>query len=200
MAFEYFNEAELRALPQMSDTVVYTTARCDAAAAYVVGVIEGCTKTSFIARTVTDERHDGGTYGVLLEKPYVLSVTSATESGTAVADTLRVRHGVLRRYAGATATTPRYWAAGFDNITVTYQAGYTAAAPADLKEAALKATRAHLLATNSNATIDDRRTSMNTEMGTINFVIAGEDRPFGYPEIDAVVMRYKRQLNTVVYP
>ena len=40
MAFEYFTEAELRALPHMSDTTKFTTARCDAAAAYIVGIIE----------------------------------------------------------------------------------------------------------------------------------------------------------------
>lgn len=198
MALEYFTEAELRALPQMSDEVTYTDARIDAAAAYVVGVIEGACKTSFIARTVTGERHDGGGYAIILDKQHVLSVTSATESGTAVTDILRVRHGVVRRYSAATSTTPNRWPDGCENIAVTYQAGHSSTPPADLKEAALKATRAHLLATNSNATIDDRRTSMNTEMGTINYVIAGEDRPFGYPEIDAVVMRYARQLNTVV--
>lgn len=197
---EYFTLTELNALPNMGEGR-YTDARKEAAAAYVVGIIERVVKTSFIARTVTDERYDGGSYGILLKKPHVLSVTSATENGVAVTDTLRVSSGILRRFSSATATTPARWSSGIDNITVTYEAGYTSTVPADIKEAALLATRWRLIASNSNSDMNARQTSMTNDMGgTTSYAVAGVERPTGYPEVDAVIMGYARALNTVTYP
>lgn len=195
MALEYFTEAELRAVPQMSDAVTYKLARVEAAEAYIVDIIERVIGTSFIARTVTDEVHDGGGFSIRLNAPYVLSVTSATENGVAVTSALSVVRGVAQKYATG-ASAPTRWADGCRSVKITYQAGYSAAVPGDIKEAALKGTRAHLLATNSNAGVDDRRTSMNTELGTIQYVVAGEDRPTGYPEVDAVIMGYLARLGT----
>lgn len=194
---EYFLLTELRALPQMSDTTTYTEARCLAAAAYITAIIEREVGTSFVSRTVTGEVHDGGTYDIVLNKPHVLSVTSATEDGAAVTDVLRVKSGIVRKFSSASSYTPGYWAAGTGNVAVTYAAGYCVLAdiPKDIKEAAMKGTRAHLLATNSNAAIDDRRTSMNTEQGQVQFVIAGEKRPTGYPEVDAVILGWKARLD-----
>lgn len=197
---EYFTLVELNALPNMGEGR-YTDARKEAAAAYIVGIIERVVKTSFIARTVTDERHDGGSYGILLNKPYVLSVTSATENGVAVTDILRASDGILRRFATASSTTPSYWSAGVENITVTYEAGYSSTVPADIKEAALLATRWRLMASNSNSDMNARQTSMTNDLGgTTSFAVAGVDRPTGYPEVDAVIMGYARSLNTVTYP
>lgn len=191
---DYFTLAELRALPEMSDAATYTDARIEAAAAYVVAIIEREVGTSFVARTVTNEMHDGGADVIVLDSPYVLSVTSVTEDGVAVTDTLRAPDGVLRRFLPNTYT-PSYWTGGSGNVLVTYQAGYSTTPPADIKEAALLATRARLLETNSNAGIDDRRTSVNTDMGVINYVVAGENRPTGYPQADAVILGWKRRLN-----
>lgn len=193
MAIDYFTEAELRALPQMDDAVKYTTARVEAAAAYVTAVIERVVGASFVARTVAGEVHDGGRYGIVLKQPHVLSVTSATEDGVSVADTLSVRGGVLYKFA-AGSYSPVCWTDGSRNVSVTYQAGYSSTPPADIKEAALKATRAHLLATNSNAAIVDRQTSITNENGTIQFVIAGAEQPLGYPEVDAVIVGWRNRL------
>lgn len=194
---EYFLLSELRALPQMSDTATYTEARCLAAAAYITAIIEREVGASFVSRAVSGEIHDGGRYEIVLKKPHVLSVTSATEDGVAVTDTLRVKSGIVRKFSSATSYTPGYWAAGMGNVAITYAAGYCVLAdiPKDIKEAAIQGTRARLLATNSNAGIDDRRTSMNTEVGTVNYVIAGEDRPTGYPEVDAVILGWKARLD-----
>lgn len=191
---EYFTLAELRALPEMDDTSRYTEARCLAAAAYVTSIIERETGTSFIARTVSGEIHDGGTYDIALRKPFVISVTSATEDGVAVTDTLRAPKGVLRKFSSG-SYSPNLWADGVGNVSVTYQAGYSSAVPGDLKEAALQATRARLLTMDSQAGVEDRRTSLSTDSGTIQFVIAGEDRPTGYPEVDAVILGWKRKLD-----
>lgn len=189
---EYFTLGELRAFPDVSSAVTYPDARVNAAEAYVVGILEREVGTSFIARTVTDERHNGGDYTIALKKPWVLSVTSATENGVTVTDTLRVQDGVLQRING-TSLVP--WAAGYGNVLVTYQAGYTSTVPGDVKEQVLKATRAHLLATGANSIANDRRTSRSTDIGTDQFVVAGGDRPSGYPEFDALIAGYKH-LNT----
>jgi hypothetical protein len=205
VALEYFTEAELRALPQMSDTAVYTTARIDAAAAYMVSIFERFCGVSFISRSAT-ETYSGTdanqhARSIVLARRRPIAVTALTQDGTAftageIAE-LKVSGGVVRRYLAGTVT-PYAWNEGIDNLVVTYTAGFSAV-PGDVKEAALKGTRAHLLATNSNATLDDRRTSMNTEMGTVNYVIAGEDRPTGYPEVDAVLLGYRASRSPLVF-
>jgi len=78
---------------------------------------------------------------------------------------------------------------------VTYQAGYSATVPDDIREAAMQATRARLMETATNTGVDDRRTSLSNDMGTISFVIAGEGRPTGYPVVDEVIMGWKRKLD-----
>ncbi len=191
---DYFTLAELAALPNMGEPK-YADARKEAAAAYIVGIIEREVQTSFIARTVADERHDGGRDGIVLRNPYVLSVTSATENGAAVTDTLRVVNGVLRRFSSSTTFSPITWSSGTGNVGVTYQAGYSTTAPADIKEAALLATRWRLLASNSNSDMNARQTSMTNDMGgTIQYAVAGTDRPTGYPEVDAVIIGWRDRL------
>lgn len=195
MALEYFTAAELNALPNMSEAR-YSTARKEAAAAWAVEIIEREVGTSFIARTVTDEIHDGGGDAIVLDSPYVLSVTSATEDGVAVTDTLRVRDGVLRRFSGASSFTATRWAAGSGNVAVTYEAGYSETVPADVKEAALQATRWRLMATNSNSDLNARQTSITNEMGgTVSFAVAGPGRPTGYPDVDAVIVGWRDRLD-----
>ena len=197
MAFEYFTEAELRALPDMDDTTVYTAARISAAHDYVVEVIERVVGTSFTARTVTSELHDGGVYGIALERPYVLSATSATENGVAVTDDLRVRGGgVLYRF-GAGSYQPGAWVGGWGNVAVTYQAGYSSTPPGDIKEAALLAAREHLLATDSTAGVDERYTQMTTEAGTATMAVDDAERPFGIPKVDAIVSGWAARLDVM---
>jgi len=96
---DYFTLAAFRLLPDMSNTTKYPDANVLAAAQYVTAIIEREVGTSFIARTVTGELHDGGRQEIPLRRAYVLSVTSATEDGVAVTDTLRATSGVLRRFA-----------------------------------------------------------------------------------------------------
>lgn len=191
----YFTEAELRDLPQMSDTTKYTTVRVTAARNWIEGVIERKVGTSFVAQTVTDEVHDGGVYSIALHSALVLSVTSATENGVAVTDTLSVKGGVLERFA-AGATIPSAWATGCRNIKVTYQSGYSATPPADIKEAALSAARDWLLRRYGAQGASDRAISLQTEMGNIVYATASDkhDRPTGIPDVDAVIMGWVNDL------
>lgn len=195
MAIDYFTLAEFRTLPDMSSVASYSDAAVESAAAFITAVIEREVDASFVARTVTDESHDGGGYAVVLRRPFVLSVTSATEDGVAVTDTLRVRNGVVRKFTAGTYT-PLLWAEGTGNVAVTYSAGYSSTPPSDIKEAAMWGTRARLLDTASNATVTDRKRSVtNTEGGTTEYVIAGADRPTGYPSVDAVIIGWRNRLN-----
>lgn len=197
MAFEYFTEAELRALPDMDDTTVYTAARVSAAHDFVVGIIERRVGTSFVSRTVTAEVHDGGAYGIALDRPYVLSATSATENGVAVTDTLTVRGGgVLYKFASG-AYQPTIWTEGMANVSVTYAAGYSSTPPADIKEAALIAARDHLLATDSTASVDDRYTQVTNEAGTASLAVDDDDHPFGLPRVDAVIVGWANRLDVL---
>jgi hypothetical protein len=193
MALEYFTEAELKALPDMSGE---STARITAAGEWAVGVIEREVGTSFVARTVTDEIHDGGSDHIILREPHALTVTSATQNGVAVTDVLRLRAGILRKFSGATSFAPMAWAAGCGNVSVTYQAGYSATPPSDIKEAALAATRWHLLEGRASNVTSPRQTSITNEQGgTVNFAVAGSDRPTGYPDVDAVIVGWRKRLH-----
>jgi hypothetical protein len=192
---EYFTLPELRALPHVGDTDVYTDARCEAAAAWAVALIEREVGASFVVRE-HEETHDGGRSEIVLGRPHALNTPApeATEDGVAVTDDLRVKSGVLRRFS-AGSWTPITWASGVGNVAVTYSAGYSSAPPADVKEAALLLTRLHLLETDSHAATDARTTQRTNEMGgTTTYAVAGADRPTGYPAIDAVIVAWRNKL------
>ena len=194
---DYFTLAELRALPDMSDTATYPDAAAESAAAYITAIIEREVGTSFVSRTVADEPHDGGGRAVILRSPYVISVTSATESGVSVTDSLTVRNGILQRFA-AGSYTPASWLHGVGNVMVSYVAGYSTTPPADIKEAALQGTRLRLLTNAAGSSQAARQVSTTNEVGgTVTYVIAGPDRPTGFPEVDAVIMGWKRRLHVV---
>jgi len=195
VAFDYFTLVEFRALPDMNDTAKYPDARVQASAEYIVGVMEREVSTSFIARTVTGEVHDGGYYEIILRKGHVLSVTSATENGVAITDNLRVQSGIVTRHPSSTDATLLPFASGTRNIAVTYQAGHSSTVAADTKEAAMRATRAYLLETSSSAGVTDRRSTITNEAGTTTYVLAGKDHPTGYPMVDAVIIGWRDKLS-----
>lgn len=187
----YFTTAELGALPDMER---FDSERLEAAHDWIVGVIERECGTSFVAETVTDEKVTGdGSLALRLSRPYVLSVTSVTVDGAAVATpgtTLYAEHGYLYYADGATgwtASTPR-------NVSVTYTAGYSAVPPTDLKEAAMRAARYWLLTGNDWSAADSRSTGISNEFGNITLSVAGEGRPTGLPDVDATIMAWARKV------
>lgn len=199
MALEYFSIGEFRALPHMGDTAKYPDARVEAVAARVVAVAEGSAGVSFIPREHIDVKsgtraNQASGYAIVLVKRRPFEVTALTQSGVTLSPAelseLKVVGGVVRWYAGG-GTVPSPWEDGVDNIVVTYHAGYETV-PADIKEAVMQATRSLLLSGAANSALDARRTSLTTEAGTINFVVPGEGRPTGFPEVDEVLQRYRR--------
>lgn len=188
---DYFTLTEFRQLPDMDDTNQYPDDRVLAAAAYITGVIEREVGTSFIPRTATETFDGTAGDDIVLASHYVRSVTSATVDGVALVDTLDAPYGIVRHRTGNTSVS---WTTGLGNVVVTYVYGYSATPPADIKEAALRGTRAYLLETSSRAGVTDRRSSVTNEQGTVSYVIAGRDNPTGYPMVDAVIIGWRDRL------
>lgn len=168
---EYFTLDEFRELTSMDDVAKYSDATIERVAAYVVAVIERVVGTSFVPRTFTRVMPEvNGT--LVPTTPYILEILSTTGDSS-----------------GFSAFS------GTRDVTVTYAGGYSETPPADIKEAAMQATRARVLDTASNAQINDRTSQMTNEAGgTTTFVLPGLDRPTGYPDVDAVILGYRRRL------
>lgn len=195
---DYFTLASFRdEMPDMDNATTYPDARVLRAAKHITAIIEREVGTSFIARTATAEKHNGGTAAIILRKAFPIEVDSATENGVTVTDSLAIVNGILRRYSTG-SFVPVTWTWGVGNVAVTYTHGYTstlADVPGDIAEAAMQGTRSYLLEHSSNSSVLDRRSSMTNEVGTTSFVLAGEERPTGYPEVDAVIVGWRKRLN-----
>lgn len=201
----YFTEAELRDLPQMNDATKYPTARVTAARNWIEGVIERKVGTSFEARSFTetvggDEANCRG--GILLSRPYVISVTAVTSNGVAftagqLAEITINPAGLLIRRTAGSYGAGEAWDTGVENIAITYTAGYSTTPPVDIKEAALTAARDWLLRRYQQQGASDRAVSLQTEMGNITYASASDkhDRPTGIPDVDAVIMGWVARLD-----
>lgn len=188
---DYFTLLELRALPDVSNTTKYPNDRVEAVAAKFVEIIEREVGTAFIERLAT-ETYDGGEWAIVPMKAHPREIVAATENGVDITASVAVKDGTLVKLSGYSLSR---WASGVQNIEVTYSYGYAAEPPADIKEQALQATRLHLMSTSSTNWQNSRQTSMSTEMGVLGFVVAGPDRPTGYPELDAVIIGWRDRLN-----
>lgn len=184
----YFSLSELRALPQMSDTSRYPDDRLVAARDYVEALIERVCRTSFIARTKTatvTNPYGGSSSLLMLPDSWVLSVTSGTLDGVALdVSTLRVSSGVVYR---ASTSWPGYGS----TFTLTYQAGWSEQCPPDLKEAALTAARARLVAVDGRSGVPANALSISNEFGNVQLATPGPMTPTGIPDADAVIMGYR---------
>lgn len=182
MALTYFTLAQLRDLPDVSDGAKYPDARVTSVGEYVEATIERVVGTSFVARTWTDEEHYlGSRYAdrLTLRHPHVRSVISLEVDGLADGDAVDYESSVVRKTAGGG------WSGRL--VVITYTAGYSVTPPADIREAALWATRHRLMTTGRDSAWTGRQTQMNTEQGSVQFAPSGADRPFGLPDVDAVV-------------
>lgn len=84
--------------------------------------IEADLRRAIMPRTVVETYDGHGSNVLILRSMPVLSVTSIVENGTAVTD-YSVRNDAGLLYRG-TAPAAAAWSAGWQNITVTYRAGY----------------------------------------------------------------------------
>jgi hypothetical protein len=181
----YFEIAELREIPDVSDPVKFPDARLTAARAWIEAIIERHVGTSFVDRARV-RTVDGDGRSSLLLPGYARSVTSVTVSGLAVTEFVLSSAGILTLTAGT-------FTYGTQNVVVTYIENATpAGVPEDLKWAALEAARYKLKERDSR--ISSRTLSeFDGEGGTTRFAIPSEDRPTGLPDVDAVINGYRAE-------
>ncbi|MGH9460372.1 MAG: hypothetical protein ACRD1X_04090 [Vicinamibacteria bacterium] len=201
MALDYFTLTELRALPDVSNTTKYSDAQLTAAGEWVQGIIERECQTSFVARSTTetlngdDQEVDGG---LKLSTPWILNVTAVTSNGVAFTAPqlaeVKVKSGVAFRRAAGDFTGFISWDLGARNIVITYDGGYSAAPPSDLKSAALQAARYRAIKAVSGAGISDRAITITNEMGNIQLSTPGKNHPTGLPEVDEVIIGWRDKL------
>lgn len=181
MGAHYVSLADVRALDGLSDTSKYPLARLAEVRSWFADKVEGTCGLSFVprfGRVVLDG--DDSTW-LLLPHLHVRSLQSVHIDGVAVTpltDWHPYDSGKIARDDGGT------FPAGVGNVIVQYEHGLDVP-PESLREAALVAIRYKLLGDNSG--IPDWATSLSTEGGTISGPRAGPGRPFGIPEVDAVV-------------
>ncbi|HYJ69629.1 MAG TPA: hypothetical protein VEX15_18405 [Nocardioidaceae bacterium] len=201
MALTYFTIAEFRSLPDMDSTARYPDAKLTAAGEWIESVIEREVGTSFAARSRTetlngDDQCDGG---LKLATPYVLSVTAVTSNGVVFGvpelAEVSVRDGIAFRRPAGTYVGFTAWDYGFRNIVITYNGGYSATPPSDVKDAALQAARYRVIRTTTGGGLTDRAISTSNEMGTTQLAIAGMNRPTGLPDVDSVICGWRDKLN-----
>jgi hypothetical protein len=185
---DYFTTAAVVALP---DCAGFVEADILAAAAYFVEIVEREVGRPFIPRTYTETFSGCGSRTLVLAHANVRSLTSVTVDGVSVTTTLLSSASGVLRYLDGTA-----WSSVQpSNVVVTYVAGKYATCPADIKDAVLQATRDRLLGQTDAAGIDIRRTSQSNELGgTTTYVLPGEKRPTGYPDLDALIASYSRNV------
>lgn len=192
---DYFTLVEFRLLPDCGGSA-FTDAQILAAAAYFTTIVEREVKRPFIPRTYTDTLDGNGRTGLVLTHPNVRSLTSVTVSGVAVTvGNLTATSGVLRysTSGGGELTT---WTSGTSNVVAVYTAGDFATCPPDVKDAVMWATRDRLLSQGDQNGVDIRRTSITTDYGTTSYVLPGANSPTGYPDLDALIASYRRNVST----
>lgn len=186
----YLTVAQVRALPNLSDTAKFTDAEITAAIDWFEVTFEDYTGVAWAPRTVTGERHWGTGDLLILDhlKPRTVSaLRTYTDATTTVAYTvaeladLRVEpSGVLRRHSLG------WFTSSYGLIAVDYTHGYDAPT-SDIVEAAKVAIRDHLIVDYQA----NRQYAVSTEAGIVRTSTPDADagRPFGIPEVDVVANR-----------
>lgn len=201
-----FTTAEARAFNggQLQDPVSFPTADITTAEARIQAEFTRLCGVAFVA-TSTTEALDGvysDTIRVNLHNPLrempqrAISVTAAAIDGVALtatelADLACYPSGkVIRKTLG-------YWYGASPNrrnVSITYSHGY-ATVPPDITRAALIVACAQLVPTDISA----RATSYSDGMMTYQLTYAGSwPHPFGIPEVDAILERFRENAGGVV--
>lgn len=184
----YFELAALRARPGMERVDRYSPAALVDARHWAEDLAERVTHTSFVERfhleTITGSWDSND---VALYKPWGRELIAVLVDGTAVDNaTLSVTGG------WTTATAPT-WPDG-TNATIAYTAAHELAPPVDLRDALIEAARWHLITTLGGSAIPPNSTTVQaTPGGSIATGTADIDHPTGIPDVDAVLLDYRRR-------
>lgn len=182
----YVAVAEVRALPKLNDVVKYPLAVIEDALRSAEALIERYTGVAFVRR-YRRESVDTMAYSVEVSVSGhpVRKVLSADYDGVSqtVATWLVFDHGAIGLPQG-------YHFPNGSLVNVAYEYGYDTP-PEDLKRAVLMLVRAWLLEDQSR--IPDRSTGTRNEFGDVTWsVINNREHPTGIPEVDAILVGYKR--------
>lgn len=172
--------ADIRAQKNLDSAAKFTTAELADARAWFEDLAEEHCGVAFAPRYHRDVLDGDGCSTALLSKLYprqLIGVTVddvvETTTGWALYD-----HGEVRRPTGT-------FTCGDRNVSIAYEHGHQRA-PAQLRTAALIAIRDRLLDDETGR----RQLSVTNEFGgTTRYAVAGDDRPTGIPEVDAVLNR-----------
>lgn len=183
----YVTLAEIRALPNLSDTAKFTNAEIAAAIDWFETTFEDATGVAWVPRTVTERLNGAGKTDLLLGHlfPRTITAGSITTGGVVtaltapeLADLIVYDHGqVVRLSLGS-------WPLGHRNVSITYSHGFSSPPP-DVVEAAKVAVRAKLVDDQTG----NRVFAVQTEAGIIRSSAPGADRPFGIPFVDEIAKR-----------
>lgn len=186
----YFRVDEARSRGPIDST--YTDDEIAAMRSAVEDKIEANIGTSFVSRLVAEKKSGGGEAFVRLDSPYVGEIVKVTEDGVDITAQVVLDGQYLWRSA-----SQDIWAWGVRNIEVVYEAGWSTSPPADIVTAAIEATRHEVVRARRQGSPTGVVT-IGTEVGTLRMAVAGLEHPFGYPEVDATVLRWAKRLRTVL--
>lgn len=203
----YFELAELRAMNDMS-AVTYPTERLRAARQWIEFIIDKEVNASFVRRYSRDNFNFArdpfvatGNIGIdiqpyrafTLREQYAKAILSLSVAGVALtapqlaAITVDPVNRIVRLDGGP-------WSYGYGVVDVRYEAAFTDTCPSDLHDVSLQAARWHLISTDGASGIPNRATSITNDLGNIQLSTAGNRRPTGIPDVDAVIMAYADQV------
>lgn len=179
----FFTIAQLRAESDRFTEANYPDATLEKARGWIETLAERHIGVAFVPTLAVETVTTVVGEPVALSRWPVTALTSATVDGSAK-DT---SSWTVRRYG----FVEDHQLAGDTDVAVIYEHGFDQPPP-DLLDACLQAAagRAKEL---SNRTIPERASVLTTDVGTFSLALASEDRPTGYPAVDAVLNGYRRR-------
>lgn len=179
-----FTVADFRAFEgaKFANTSTWPTARIEEAREQAEEELETWCEVAFVPRGHREMLLGDGTADLWLSKKRVRAVLSATVDGSAVAVGDLTLWGQDGRVVHPTTWTD-------DGVVVVHYTHGWDACPAPVKRALMLLAMDKLVPSN----IEDRTITFTDELGTRQLAVAGRERPFGIPEVDAVAWKYQEQ-------
>lgn len=188
----YFDLDDLRVRADIGDEMAHSNERLETARCDAEDLVRQYLHTDMVGVFRSDLVHGSGTKYMYLPD-YARSVRQVTIDGTAI-DLAGVdveAHGVLVR--------PDLWtksSTGQANIRRRWIAGYDDQPDERLRAALITYGRWRLLEAKDEG-MPAGATRIDTQVGALQIAIATPDRPTGIPQVDAVIMDWRRRLGVV---
>lgn len=176
-----FTVSELRGLDkELSDVTKYPHKVVVATREGAEEWIEDLCNFAFRPRGRRSTLDGSGRDVLILDELFPIKVVSAKVGGTAFTPA-EISEVALYPWGGAVRKNG-VWEGGNRNVEIHYEHGLSQP-PEPIRRAAMLLTR-HILV---NKAAPDRTESITTDVGTFRLAVAGEGKPTGIPEVDAVI-------------